>query len=84
MNKYSVLVWDKIPEGFDDGEDEIQEFESDRQIKQYSLPEAVKKFESLTDVYCKILLRYHDPYDHDCIPDVLMEWYYDWGEELIK
>ena len=77
MNEYSVLVWDKIPEGFDDGEDEIQEFEPDREIKRSSLPEAIYGFESLTDVYCKILLRYHDPYDHDCIPDVLMN---EWGD----
>tara|TARA_R110002012_G_scaffold297082_1_gene494931 strand:+ start:1163 stop:1411 length:249 start_codon:yes stop_codon:yes gene_type:complete len=78
-HQYVIHVWDKIPEDFDDKEDKIQEFESDREITRSSLPEAVKLFESLTDICCKILLRYNDdPYDHRCIPDVLMS---EWGEK---
>ena len=81
-HQYVIHLWEKIPEDFDDKEDKIQEFESDREITLHgsSLPEAVKLFEdvSLTDICCKILLRYNDhPYDHRCIPDVLMS---EWGD----
>jgi len=78
MNEYFILMWDKLPEDFDEDIDEIHEFEPDRQISRSTLPEAVKAFESEGFVHCKILVHYHDPYDHDCIPNVLMD---EWGEE---
>ena len=78
MNGYSILIWDKIPENFDEEEDEIRDFEPDRDFNVDNLIHAVKYFESVSDVYCKILLRYNDPYDYRCIPDVLMD---EWGEE---
>lgn len=74
MNEYSILIWDKMPENFDEEEDEIRDFEPDREISRSTLPEAVKAFESEGFVYYKILHRYNDPYDYRCIPDVLMEY----------